>query len=201
MKATLIILAGGKSLRLGRIKALETIGGESLIERVVERLKPIADRILIVTSPEQIDFPVSGEVEIIVDLYPGRGPLGGIYTGLWYSRSPLSIIVACDMPFINADLMEYMVGISEDYDVIVPRLKNGMLEPLHAVYSRTCLNKMEIRLKKNELGVHPFLETVNVRYINQAEIQKFDPQLLSFFNINYLSDIDKANAIIAKEKN
>jgi len=201
MKATLIILAGGKNLRLGRIKALETIGGKSLIERVIERLRSLTDRILIVTSSEQLEFPVADEVEILVDLYPGKGPLGGIYTGLSASRSSLNIVVACDMPFLNAGLMDYMIGLSEGYDAIVPRLKKGMVEPLHAVYSETCLDKIKIRLDNNQLGVHSFLETVKVRYVARAESQKYDPQLLSFFNVNYPADIDRAMALIAEERN
>jgi len=201
MKVTSIVLAGGKSLRLGRNKVLETIGGKSLIERVIERLGSLTDRVLIVTSPELLDFPVASEAEIVVDLYPGKGPLGGIYTGLSTSRSLLNIVVACDMPFLNVELMEYMIGLSGDYDAVVPRLKRGMVEPLHAVYSGTCLEKMKFRLENNLLGVHSFLETVKVRYVARAESQRFDPQLLSFFNINYPSDIDRASALINQEKN
>ena len=200
MEVTAIILAGGKNLRLGRSKPLETIGGKSLIECVIERLRPLTSQILIVTSPEQLDLPVAGKAQILVDLYPGKGPLGGIYTGLLASQSAHSIVVACDMPFLNTELLRYMVGLSGDSDAVAPRSEGGIAEPLHAIYSKSCLDKMKTRLEHNQLGVHSFLNTVHVRYVEQAETQRLDPQLLSFFNINYQSDLDRAIALAAKDR-
>ena len=200
MKVTSIILAGGKNLRLGRSKALETIDGKSLIDCVIERLKPLTNQILVVTSQEQLDFPVTCNAEILPDLYPGKGPLGGIYTGLLAARSSYSIVVACDMPFLNTELLRYMVELSSDYDAVVPRLGERMIEPLHAIYSKSCLGNMKTRLERNQLGVHSFLNTVRVRYVEQAECQRLDPELLSFFNINYQSDLDQAIALAAKNR-
>jgi len=200
MKVTSIILAGGKNLRLGRNKALETIDGKSLIDCVVKRLEPLTNQILIVTSQEQLDFPVTCDAEILPDLYPGKGPLGGIYTGLVAARSSYSIVVACDMPFLNAELLRYMVELSSDYDAVVPRLGERMIEPLHAIYSKSCLGNMKTRLERNQLGVHSFLNTVRVRYVEQAECRRLDPELLSFFNINYQSDLDQAIALAAKNR-
>jgi len=192
MKVAAIVLAGGKNLRLGRSKALEIIGGKSLIECIAERLRPLTNQILIVTSREQLDLPVASKAEILVDLYPGKGPLGGIYTGLLASRFSHSIVVACDMPFLNAGLLRYMVELSGDFDAVVPRLEEGMVEPLHAIYSKSCLDNMKTRLERNQLGVNPFLNKVRVRYVERAECQRLDPQLLSFFNINYQSDLERA---------
>ena len=200
MKATSIILAGGKNLRLGRIKALEIIGGKSLIERVIERLTPISSRILIVTSLEHSDFPAGGDVEILTDLYPGQGPLVGIYTGLMASRSSHSIVVACDMPFLNTELLDHMLGQTTDYDAVVPRLETGLIEPLHAVYSRNCLEKMKERVERGQLAVESLIETLRVKYVQQEEICRLDPDLLSFFNINYQSDIDRALALADEDK-
>ena len=198
MKVTSIILAGGKNLRLGRSKALETLDGKSLIEHVVERVEPLTDQILIVTSQEELDLSVAFKAEILVDLYPNKGPLGGIYTGLLASRSSHSIVVACDMPFLNTELLRYMLRLSSDFDAVIPRLEEGMIEPLHAIYSKNCLDNMKTRLEHNQLKVHSFLNTVRVRYVERAESQKLDPQLLSFFNINHQSDLDRAIALAAK---
>ncbi|MFH0769610.1 MAG: molybdenum cofactor guanylyltransferase [Chloroflexota bacterium] len=195
MKVTSIILAGGKNLRLGRNKALEVVGGKRLIERVVERLKPLSNRILIVTSEGQVDFPPTCNAEVMVDLYPGKGPLGGIYTGLLASQSSYSIAVACDMPFLNTELLRYMVERASDSDVVIPRLDEGMVESLHAVYSRGCLVSIRTQLELNQLGVHSLLSKVRVKYIEREECQKLDPQLLSFFNINCQADLDRANAL------
>jgi len=194
MKVTSIVLAGGKNLRLGRYKALETVCGKTLIERVVERLRLLTDRILIVTSQEQPPLTVTG-VEVLVDVYPGRGPLGGIYTGLLASRSLYSVVAACDMPFLNTELLRYMIELSPDFDVVIPRLGEEMVEPLHAIYSRNCLDNMKTQLERNQLRINSLLNVVRVRYVERAECQRFDPQLLSFFNINYQSDLDRANML------
>jgi len=200
MKVTSIVLAGGKNLRLGRNKALESIDGKSLIEYVVERLKPLTNQILIVTSQEQFDLPVACKAEMLTDLYPGKGPLGGIYTGLLAAQSSHSIVVACDMPFLNTELLRYMIELSGDFDTVVPRLGEGMVEPLHAIYSKSCLGNIKTRLEHNQLGIHTFLDTVQVRYVEQAECRRLDPQLLSFFNINYQSDLDQANILAVKNR-
>jgi molybdopterin-guanine dinucleotide biosynthesis protein A len=194
-----IILTGGKNQRLGKNKALVTIGGKSLIERVIERLRPLTSQMIIVTSQEKADLPVTGEAEILVDLYPGKGPLVGIYTGLLAVRYSHSIVVAGDMPFLNTELLSYMVELSDDFDAVVPRLREEMMEPLHAIYSRSCLGKMKAYLEHNQFGVYQFLNTLHVRYVERPECQRLDPGLLSFFNINYQSDLDRANALATQD--
>ena len=191
MDVSAVVLAGGKNRRLGKNKAQEIIGGKSLIEHVIERLRPLASQILIVTSPQQPDLTVTG-TETLLDLYPGKGPLVGVYTGLTYSRFSRSITVACDMPFLNTELLRYMIELSGEFDAIVPRLGEGKVEPLHAIYSKSCLPVIEGRLERNQLGVHSFLKAMNVRYVEQDECQRLDPELLSFFNVNYQSDLKRA---------
>ncbi len=200
IEVTSIILAGGKNLRLGSSKALEIIGGKSLIERVVERVKLVSTQTLIVTSLGQPVLPVAGEVEVLVDLYPGKGPLGGIYTGLLASPSSHSIVVACDMPFLNIELLRYMIELSQGFDAVVPRLEEGKVEPLHAVYSKGCLDNMKTQLEHDKLSIIQFLDTVRVRYVEQAECQRLDPQLLTFFNINYRSDLNRALTLAAENR-
>ena len=198
MEVTSIVLAGGKNLRLGRSKALEVIGGKSLIERVIERLEPITNQFLIVTSREKSEFPTSNEIEVLTDIYPERGPLGGIYTGLLASRSLCSIAVACDMPFLSSELLSHMIDLLQDFNAVVPRWQNGMLEPLHAIYAKSCLDTMKIRLENERLGIHRFLKEINVRYIEEEECRQFDPELLSFFNINRPADLKRATRLVAE---
>ncbi len=200
IEVTSIILAGGRNLRLGSSKALEIIGGKSLIERVVKRVKLVSTQTLIVTSPGQLAPPVADEVEVLVDLYPGKGPLGGIYTGLLASPSSHSIVVGCDMPFLNIELLRYMIELSQGFDAVVPRLGEGRVEPLHAIYSKGCLDNMKTQLEHNQLRIARFLNTVRVRYVEQAECQRFDPQLLTFFNINCQSDLDRAITLAAENR-
>ncbi len=195
MKLTSIVLVGGKNRRLGRNKAVVTIGGKTLIEYVVKRLRPLTSQLLIVTSRERSNLLAIGKTDILVDLYPDKGPLGGLYTGLLASRSPRSIMVACDMPFLNQALLSYMIQISTSFDLVIPRL-NNMVEPLHAVYSRDCLAHIEHLLKLDRLSVLELLPLVNVRYVEAEEINRFDPEHLSFFNVNTEDDLKKARKLV-----
>ena len=197
-EVTSIILAGGKNLRLGRNKAFEVIGGKTIIERVFERLEPISSQIVIVTSWAEFDVEFNLNVEVVADIYPDMGPLGGIYTGLTASMSHVNIVAACDMPFLNTGLLEYMTEILAGYDAVVPRLANEMIEPLHAVYSRNCLSRIDERLTAKKLSIHAFLDEMNVRYLEEEESRKIDPELISFFNINYQTDLEKALGMVEK---
>jgi molybdopterin-guanine dinucleotide biosynthesis protein A len=179
---TSIILVGGKSSRIRGNKASEFIGDRSSIQRVVERVAVVSDQILIVGSPVQFNFPSGYDVEYRADLRPGEGPLGGIYTGLASSKFLYNLVVACDMPFLNIELLRYMMKLSPGFDAVIPEV--GRIQPLHAIYCKSCLDGIRRRLENNQLGVTYFLKTVNVRYIDQIECQRFDPQLLSFFNVN-----------------
>jgi len=200
MEVAAIVLAGGKSLRLGRSKALEIADGKRLIDRVIERLKQLGSQILMVTSQEQVDLAVSDEVKILVDILPGKGPLGGIYTGLLASQSSHNIVVACDMPFLNTKLLRYISGLSCDFDVVVPRLNKGKVQPLHAIYSRSCIDIIRAQLERDQLEVESFFDKVQVRYVEQVECQKLDPQLLSFFNVNYQSDLNLAISLVTEPR-
>jgi molybdopterin-guanine dinucleotide biosynthesis protein A len=91
-----------------------------------------------------------------------------------------------------------MIELSGDFDAVIPRLDKGMVEPLHAVYSKNCLDNMKAQLERNQLEVDSLFKTVRVRYVERAECQRVDPQLLSFFNINYPSDLDKAITLAQK---
>ena len=192
-----IVLTGGKGLRLGQDKALETIGQKSLLEQVVFQLSLFNSSILIVTASERSYPQLDGysRLRVVGDIYPGRGPLGGIYTGLKVSDSLYNLVVACDMPFLNQALLGYITKVSADFDLVVPRLGN-MIEPLHAVYSKACLAPIERLLKQGSLGVRELFTLVRVRYVEAEEIDRFDPEHLSFFNINTNSDLARARGLI-----
>jgi molybdopterin-guanine dinucleotide biosynthesis protein A len=191
-----IVLAGGKGLRLGRDKVLETVGDRSLLERVVSSISLFNGDIIIVTATEQA-FPQlvdDRNLKIVTDIYPGKGPLGGIYTGLAASDLFYNLVVACDMPFLNQALLRYMIQISASFDLVVPRLDN-MVELLHAVYSKKCLAPMECLLKQGKLSIRELLTLVRVRYVEAEEINRFDPKHLSFFNINNEADLETAREL------
>ena len=199
MEISCVILAGGKGLRLGRNKASEIISDRLLLQWVVSRLGLFNSNIIVVTAKKQSvpQFLDDQRLKIVADIYPGKGPLGGIYTGLVTSDTQRNIVVACDMPFLSQALLSYMVQLSEKFDLVVPRW-DGLVEPLHAVYSKDCLPPIEDMLRQGILSVTRLFDLVRVRYVEADEIDRFDPKHLSFFNINTEADLKMARKL-AKE--
>jgi molybdopterin-guanine dinucleotide biosynthesis protein A len=194
-----IVLAGGKGLRLGRDKALETINDTHLLQQVVSRLSSFNSSIIIVTAAKRSSphFNDYLKIKMVTDIYPGKGPLGGIYTGLVTSNSVYNLVVACDMPFLNQALLHYMIQVSANFDLVVPRW-DGMVEPLHAIYSKGCQAPIEELLKQGTMNIAELVTMVKVRYVESEEINRFDPEHLSFFNINTEDDLRRAREL-AKE--
>ncbi len=201
MDISCIVLAGGQGLRLGRNKALETIDGKSLIQRVVSSLSFFDSEIIVVTGAERIPLGLAGysSLRIIADAYPGKGPLVGIYSGLLASDSFYNLVVACDMPFLNRALLAYTVRLSAGFDVVLPRL-GDRVEPLHAVYSKGCLEAIEGMFGQGSFSVNQLLNLVRVRYLEAEEISRFDPERLSFFNINTEADLRMARDMAKKDR-
>ena len=197
MKISSIVLAGGKGLRLGRDKTSETIGNVSLLQRTVSNLVFLDSEIILVTATKQSFSHLTEhpKLRVVTDIYRGKGPLGGIYTGLVAADTFYNLVVACDMPFLNQGLLSYMSQIAPDFDLVVPRLGN-MVEPLHAVYSKDCLAPIERLFEEGNLSVNKLLSMVRVRYVEAGEIDEFDPEHLSFFNVNTDTDLKKANKLI-----
>jgi molybdopterin-guanine dinucleotide biosynthesis protein A len=194
-----IVLAGGRGLRLGRYKASIEFNGESLIQWVVSRLDFLGGEVIIVIAEGQKlpKLNACPEPRIVTDVYPGKGPLVGIYTGLLNSRSDYNLVVACDMPLLNRHLLAYILKEADGFDITIPRLGN-MLEPLHAVYSKNCIQAIERLLGEESLKIDRLLDLVKVRYVESEEIDGFDRQHLSFFNMNTPEDLDKARRLAGK---
>ena len=197
---TAIILAGGKSSRLGRSKALQIIEGKNLIQWVIDRLNTLSTEIIIATAHGEA-IPCSSAVKIktVADIYPGKGPLGGIYSGLITSSSPRAIVVGCDTPFLSVGLLEYMTQTLADSDVALPRI-GEMIEPLCAVYSKNCLAPIQELLEQNERRISKLFSMVKVKYVEEDEINRFDPEHLSFFNINSQDDLVRARKLAAEKR-
>jgi len=191
-----IVLAGGKGWRLGRDKALEVVDNRNLLQRVISQLSFFSRDIIIVTAKDRSLAQFSGYpgLRVVADTYPGKGALVGLGTGLAASKSWYNLVVACDMPFLNQALLRYMLELSAGFDLVVPRL-DGLVEPLHAVYAKSCLAPVEGLLEQGDLRVSQLLDLVKVRYVEAEEIERFDPQHLSFFNINTKADLEKAQQL------
>ncbi len=191
-----IILAGGKSTRFnGKNKAFFKIGNEIIIENIIKKLSSIFDDVVIVANDFKLpNYPV----RIVKDIYPGKGPLGGIYTGLVNSNTKYNFVVACDMPFLNLELIEHIKNEcrdDEDFDIIVPKLGTHY-EPLHAIYSKNCITCIEKQIRQDNLKITELFKYVKIKEIPEQIIKRFDPQLLSFFNVNTPLNYRKALKIV-----
>lgn len=187
-----IILSGGNNRRIGRDKAFLEVDRRTIIEREIEVLSRVFSRIIVVTnSPERYTHL---DVDLTSDIVPGKGPLGGIYTGLTFSSDSCNFVVGCDLPFLNAGLIDYMKGLSDRYDVIVPKIGDFM-ETLYAFYSKECLNPIEARIEKNDLRIRSFFQEVRVRHIDKGEIEKFGPEGITFFNVNTEEKLSSARIL------
>jgi molybdopterin-guanine dinucleotide biosynthesis protein A len=192
-----IILAGGKSIRFGHDKVLERIGNTSLLEQVISHVDPICKDIIIVTAKGRTFAQLANRSKITVesDIFPGQGSLGGIYTGLVKSKSFYNLVVAADMPLLNEGLLRYMIKVADGYDFTLPRV-DDWYEPLHAIYSKNCINPIKSILEQGKKVIVELFDYVKVRFVEAKEIEQFDPQHLSFFNINTKEDMARALEII-----
>jgi molybdopterin-guanine dinucleotide biosynthesis protein A len=197
---SVIILAGGRSLRLGHDKILEKIGDKGLLERVISRIDTFSENIIIVTAHERTFAPLAKypKVKTVSDILPGQGSLGGIYTGLITSSSFYNLVVAADMPFLNESLLRYMIDKAEGNDFVLPRVE-GLFEPLHAVYSRNCIAPIKTILEQGKRVIIELFNYVKVRYIETEEVDRFDPRHLSFFNINTREELELAREIAGEK--
>ena len=198
---TIAIQAGGESRRMGRDKALTPLLGKPMIVHVYERIRSIADEVLITTNRVS-NYEFLG-VPLYDDLIKGRGALGGLYTALKFAKNPLVAIVACDMPFANTGLFiaarERLI--EQQVDAVIPHPPSG-LEPLHAVYRReTCLPAVEWALRSEQWKLISWLPKIEVSFIEPQEISIYDPEQIAFWNVNTDDDLQQAQEYLMMSKN
>lgn len=182
---TAIILAGGRSTRMGYDKAFIKLDGLSLVNRQLKILRKIFKKIIIVTNnPDRYKF---NGIQIVSDIISHRGPLSGIYSGLVSSDSFYNFVVACDMPFINTRLIKYMDRLKKGFDIVAPRVKNGY-ETLFAIYSKNCILPIYDILHSDNFRITGLFDKLKLKIIGEQEMIKFgDPKIL-FMNINTQED-------------
>ncbi len=180
-KLTVAIQAGGKSSRMGTDKSFVPFRGRPMIATVIDAVAGLGDELILITNkPDEyahLGLPMFG------DLYPETGPLGGIYTAIHAAAHPHVLTVACDMPWLNRPLLAYMASLRETADVVVPRWEKYP-EPLHAVYSKACLEPIKEKLDAQMYKITVFYGRVSLRFVSREEIEQFDPEGKSFVNVN-----------------
>lgn len=188
-----ILLAGGKSTRFKKNKAIAKYNGERLIERIANLLNEHFNQVyLVVDAKEKYSFIKN--CQIIEDVVTDKGPVGGIYTGLLESDQEFNYVMACDMPLMSGRFIEYIKNWKQNYDVLLPAY-NGYIEPLAGIYSKSCLPVIERNLRDDQLSIRDFLKEVNMQSIDEALIKRNFPNKNIFYNINYQKDLEQLHLV------
>jgi molybdopterin-guanine dinucleotide biosynthesis protein A len=182
-----IILAGGQSRRMGRDKALIDYQGRPIIAHVIDTLRAVSDDLVVVSNRSELYGSFGARV--VPDYDPPCGPLGGIAVGLQAARHPLTVVVACDMPFLNVLLLRRLIDLADGYDAVVPQTGDEF-EPLHAVYRRDCYDPIVQRIERGERRVISFFADVRLRPVPEIEWRAIDPEGRSLVNLNTPDDLD-----------
>lgn len=195
-----ILLAGGKSRRMGRDKRFLQVGEQSLLERSLAVLRAVFERVLVVIAQDSPELDAA--VPVIRDLVPECGSLGGLYTGLKQAVTPHIFVVACDMPFLDPRAVRYVAGLKDQADLVMAKRASG-LQPMHAIYSRRCLPVIEEMIKAHQLKIQDIVAhpSLTARVITEAELSGIDPDGRSFLNINTPSDLEAARALEDRSRN
>ncbi|MDI6903213.1 MAG: molybdenum cofactor guanylyltransferase [Methanocellales archaeon] len=190
-----IILAGGRSSRFSTDKSLFPLGGKTMIEHVLDKVSGIVDETLVVVGDPRQGKKISTvicETRITYDSIIGYGPVAGILAGLLCAKGEYTLVIACDMPFVNASVVDFLFSLAGGYDAVVPRWSDGNIEPLHAVYKRNSMIKAcEKAIEKDERTISSSLHALpKVRYVSTEEIKEIDPELRTFINVNTPSEFE-----------
>ncbi len=192
---TAAIVAGGPATRFeGRDKSSLRIGARSILDRQLALIRPLTDRILVVAN--EGDRFRDAALPVVPDLVPGTAALGGIYTALYAATTDYVLIVACDLPFLNARFLRHVAACAPGFDLTIPRTADG-LQPMCAMYSRTCVEPIRARLAADALRVQDLAAEVRTREIGPDEVAEYDPDGIVFFNVNSAADYQRALDIAA----
>jgi molybdopterin-guanine dinucleotide biosynthesis protein A len=186
-----IILSGGENSRMGKNKAFLVIDGERLIDSIVKIFHGLFEEVIVVTN-SPLDY-LDLDVTLATDIYPGKKALGGIYTGVFYATASHAFVAACDMPCLNPRFIAFMMEQAPSYDIVVPETRDG-LEPLHAIYAKSCLPHMKRRIIQDKLKITGFYKGLKLLTISDSMQKPFDPGNRMFVNVNTGDDLARLKA-------
>ena len=192
MEVTCAILAGGKSKRMGRDKALIPVGDRALLSRVYAVAEEVFSDILVLSNLHTHLDKVRGP--IVKDVIPRQGPMIGIVSALLYARTPYVFVLACDMPFLRKEAIEYVLTAARGEDIVIPKTEKGF-EPLHALYNRSCISPLLSAIERGRMKIPDIFPLLSVKVVEGKEV--FASQGLSIFtNINTEEDLSRAQSLI-----
>lgn len=188
-----VVLAGGRSRRLGLDKGLVRFGGVPLLRIVVERVAQVCREVVVaVDRPDRYEG-LGLPARLVADESPGLGPLSGLQVGLRTCRTEHVLVAACDLPFLNMELLRHMARLPRSYQALVP-WRDGRWQPLHAIYARSCLEAVDA-MAAGGGSMQELLGRLNVRRLDEEEMDRLDPDGLSLLNLNERSDLDRARGL------
>lgn len=187
MQITGIILAGGKSLRMGSDKAFVQLNKKTLLERAIELIQPFCDLLLISSNNQEHD---KFGYEIIPDEIKNCGPIGGIYSCLKHSSNDWNMVLSVDSAFVEPEFVRYLISEIDNSDALVPFHKKGK-EPLIALYHKNSLAQIEKMLKSGDFKMHNLLDSLNTKFVDTQNWVENCPQL--FLNLNRPEDLKEQN--------
>jgi len=195
-----VLLAGGRSRRMGTDKRFLAVGEKTLIERALEVYEHLFREILVVVAQPTPELATL-EHRVLVDMIPDCGSLGGLYTGLSGATRQRIFAAACDMPFLNSEVISHLVALSAASDIVMPKLATG-LQPMHAVYAKTCLPHVRRMIDAGQFTIQEVArnERLKVRLVPEDDLRRIDPRLLSFFNLNTPADLEFARKLAAQHR-
>lgn len=185
---TVAVLAGGASRRMGANKSFVELDGKPLVQHTLERVRQLNLPVLLITNTPELYSRF--EIPMIGDVVPGKGSLGGIYSALLNCSTPYTLCVACDMPFLNVDLLNHLLSLRNGFDAVVPMI-DGQPQGLHAVYHRRCAVPILELMERNELRITGLFNRLRVRLVGEPAIRAIDPQLRSFTNLNTPEELER----------
>jgi len=192
-----ILLAGGKSRRMGEDKRYLVVGEQTLLERGLAVLRSIFQEVLVVIA--QDSPPLDVEARVVRDLVPECGSLGGLYTGLVQATTPFIFVVGCDMPFLDPAVITQFTSRRAAADIVMAKLA-ARLHPMHALYGKRCLPVVEEMIRTRQLKIQEIVlrSSLLVRYVTEADLVAIDPTGRSFQNVNTPADLEVARSLLAQ---
>lgn len=197
IEVTGVLLAGGKSRRMGEDKRYLVVGEQTLLERGLVVLRSIFQEVLVVIA--QDSPPLDVEARVVRDLVPDCGSLGGLYTGLTQATAPCIFVVACDMPFLDQAVIAQFTSRRATADIVMAKLA-ARLHPMHALYGKRCLPALEQMIRARQLKIQEMVShaSLRVRYVTEADLLTLDPSGRSFQNVNTPADLEVARSLLAR---
>jgi len=190
-----VLLAGGKSRRMGEDKRYLAVGEQTLLERGLEVLQSVFHEVLVVIA--QDSPPLRIDARVVRDLVSDCGSLGGLYTGLMQATTPYIFVAACDMPFLNQAVIAQFTSRRATADIVIAKL-DGRLHPMHALFSKRCVPALEQMIRARQLKIQEIVSQSSLRvgYVTEADLLTIDPSGHSFYNVNTMADLEAARSLL-----